>query len=369
MGIQWFPGHMHVTKKAISERMKDIDVVIELLDARLPGSSANPMLAQLTGTRPKLKVLNKQDVADPARTALWLDWYNAQPDTQAIGLDASETAPAQRLIKACRELAPRRGGMDKPLRVLICGVPNVGKSTLLNTLVGRKAAKTGDEAGITRVEQRILLANDFYLFDTPGMLWPKIIVEQSGYHLAGSGAVGRNAYDEEEVAMALLGSLKGPYAALLCKRYKLPDAEVVSSMDDDELLTRIGKARGAVMSGGRVNLQKAAEIVLNDYRSAVLGRITLETPEAFEVWLAHAQAEEARKVAEKAAKTAARHNSRQARLQDDAGDEAEDEGEYEDHEEDADDGHEDGDADGNGDSQARPKPIDHGHDNDDDRED
>ncbi len=329
MGIQWFPGHMHVTKKAISERMKDIDVVIELLDARLPGSSANPMLAQLTGTRPKLKILNKQDVADPALTAAWLAWYNALPDTRAIGLDASETAPAQRLIKACRELAPRRGGMDKPLRVLICGVPNVGKSTLLNTLVGRKAAKTGDEAGITRVEQRILLANDFYLFDTPGMLWPKIIVEQSGYHLAASGAVGRNAYDEEETAMALLGSLKGPYAALLGKRYKLADVDALPGLDDEALLTRIGKARGAVMSGGRVNLQKAAEILLNDYRSAVLGRITLESPEAYVAWLAAAEAEEARKAAEKAAKAAARHGSRQARLEDaggeeDEGDEADD---------------------------------------------
>ena len=119
MAIQWFPGHMNVTKKAITERMKDIDVVIELLDARLPGSSANPMLAELTGKRRKLKVLNKQDLADPVRTEAWLAWYNAQPDTRAIALDASDTAPAQRLIKACRELAPNRGGIDNPLRVLI----------------------------------------------------------------------------------------------------------------------------------------------------------------------------------------------------------------------------------------------------------
>ncbi len=355
MGIQWFPGHMHVTKKAISERMKDIDVVIELLDARLPGSSANPMLAQLTGNRPKLKLLNKQDIADPALTAAWLDWYNAKADTRAIGLDASETAPAQRLIKACRELAPRRGGMDKPLRVLICGVPNVGKSTLLNTLVGRKAAKTGDEAGITRVEQRILLASDFYLFDTPGMLWPKIIVEQSGYHLAASGAVGRNAYDEEETALALLGSLKGPYAALLAKRYKLAHAEALAGLDDEELLTRIGKARGAVMSGGRVNLQKAAEILLNDYRSATLGRITLESPEAFATWLAAAEAEEARKAAEKAAKAAARHSSRQARLAGEDGDGGDDE--------EADDADDEDPSPGEG----HPHPT--ATDNDDDRED
>ncbi|HNZ91768.1 MAG TPA: ribosome biogenesis GTPase YlqF, partial [Acidovorax sp.] len=130
MAIQWFPGHMHLTKKAITERIKDIDVVIEVLDARLPGSSANPLLAELTGHKPTLKVLNKQDVADPERTALWLDWYNAQSATRAVALDAQDPAPARKLIDACHLLAPNRGGMAKPMRVLICGVPNVGKSTL-----------------------------------------------------------------------------------------------------------------------------------------------------------------------------------------------------------------------------------------------
>jgi ribosome biogenesis GTPase A len=300
MAIQWFPGHMNVTKKAIIERIKDIDVVIELLDARLPGSSANPMLAELTGTRPKLKVLNKQDVADPARTEAWLAWYRAQADTQAIALDASETAPAQRLIKACRELAPNRGGMAKPLRVMICGIPNVGKSTLMNTLVGKKAAKTGDEAGVTKIEQRINLANDFYLFDTPGMLWPKITIEKGGYHLAASGAVGRNAYDEEEVALELVQSIKGPYADLLAARYKLDELAAIPSLHDDALLNEIGRKRGAVMTGGRINIQKAAEIVLNDFRSAVLGRITLETPEEFAQWAAEAEVAEAERQRKKA---------------------------------------------------------------------
>jgi len=300
MAIQWFPGHMNVTKKAIIERIKDIDVVIELLDARLPGSSANPMLAELTGTRPKLKVLNKQDVADPARTEAWLAWYRAQADTQAIALDASETAPAQRLIKACRELAPNRGGMAKPLRVMICGIPNVGKSTLMNTLVGKKAAKTGDEAGVTKIEQRINLANDFYLFDTPGMLWPKITIEKGGYHLAASGAVGRNAYDEEEVALELVQSIKGPYADLLASRYKLDELAAIPSLHDDALLNEIGRKRGAVMTGGRINIQKAAEIVLNDFRSAVLGRITLETPEEFAQWAAVAEVAEAERQRKKA---------------------------------------------------------------------
>ena len=185
MAIQWFPGHMHLTRKAITERIKDTDVVIELLDARLPGSSANPMLAELTQAKPALKVLNKQDLADPARTELWLAHYNNLPGTRAIGLDASETTPAKRLIAACHELAPNRGGMAKPMRVLICGIPNVGKSTLINTLTGKKAAKTGDEAGITKLEQRITLASDFYLYDTPGVLWPRIIVAKSGYNPGG----------------------------------------------------------------------------------------------------------------------------------------------------------------------------------------
>ena len=151
---------MHLTKKAIEERVKAIDVVIELLDARLPGSSANPMLTELTGHKPALKVLNKQDLADPVQTADWLAHYSARPGTRALALDASMATPARALVQACHELAPNRGGMAKPMRVLICGIPNVGKSTLINTLTARRAAKTGDEAGITKLEQRITLAAD-----------------------------------------------------------------------------------------------------------------------------------------------------------------------------------------------------------------
>ena len=296
MAIQWFPGHMHLTRKAITERIKGTDVVIELLDARLPGSSANPMLAELTLGKPALKVLNKQDLADPARTELWLAHYNSLPGTRAIGLDASETTPAKRLIAACHELAPNRGGMAKPMRVLICGIPNVGKSTLINTLTGKKAAKTGDEAGITKLEQRITLASDFYLYDTPGVLWPRIIVAKSGYNLAASGAIGRNAFNEEEVALELLDYLKQHYARQLEERYKL---EAVASMQDEVLLSAIGRKRGALQGGNRVNLQKAAEIVIYDFRAAILGRITLETPEEFGQWLAAGQLVDAERQAKK----------------------------------------------------------------------
>jgi ribosome biogenesis GTPase A len=283
MAIQWFPGHMHLTRKAIQERIKEIDVVIELLDARLPGSSANPMLAEITAGKPALKVLNKQDLADAERTAQWLAHYNAMPDVRAISLDASMTTPARALVNACHELAPKRGGMAKPMRVLICGIPNVGKSTLINTLKGKRAAKTGDEAGVTKLEQRITIADDFYLYDTPGVLWPRIIVAKSGYNLAASGAIGRNAFDEEEVALELLDYLRQHYAPALEARFKLTG---VTQSTDEELLAAIGRKRGALQSGGKINVQKAAEIVIHDFRAAVMGRITLETPDEFAQWLA-----------------------------------------------------------------------------------
>lgn len=299
MSIQWFPGHMHSTKKAIAERVPDIDVVIELLDARLPGSSANPLLASLTRGKPSLKVLNKQDLADPEHTAQWLAHYQAQPGMQALALDAGITAPARQLIAACRALAPLRGGMVKPVRVLICGIPNVGKSTLINTLMGQRATKTGDEPGITKLEQKLMLANDFHLFDTPGMLWPRIAVEQSGHHLAASGGIGRNAFDEEDVALALLAKVRQRYADRLQTRYKLAD---IATLTDDELLADIGRKRGGLLAGGQVNRQKAAEIAINDFRTGAWGRITLESPDEFARWWAEGQALDAERQAKRDAR-------------------------------------------------------------------
>ncbi len=273
---------MHLTRKAIGERIKDIDVVIEMLDARLPGSSANPMLGDITHGKPTLKVLNKQDLADPERTALWLDHYNAIDGVRALPLDASMTTPARALVAACHALAPNRGGMAKPMRVLICGIPNVGKSTLINTLKGKRAAKTGDEAGVTKLEQRITIADDFYLYDTPGLLWPRIIVAKSGYNLAASGAIGRNAFNEEEVALELLDYLRQNYPKALQERYKIENA---ADLSDEEILEAIGRKRGALLSGGRINLQKAAEIAIYDFRQSSLGRLTLESPAEFAQWL------------------------------------------------------------------------------------
>jgi len=258
MAIQWFPGHMNLTRKAIAERIQDIDVVIEVLDARLPGSSANPLLAEMTGHKPTLKILNKQDVADPARTQQWLEHYNAQPGTRAIALQASNAAAVQPLAAASHALAPGRGGLAKPMRVLICGVPNVGKST---------------------------------------------IVAQSGYNLAASGAIGRNAYDEEEVALELLDRLRQDYPQLLEARYKLAGA---AAMKDEEVLQAVGRQRGGLLGKGKINTQKAAEIVITEFRNATLGRITLETPGEFARWLAAGQQLDAERLARKQARAAAK---------------------------------------------------------------
>ena len=296
---------MNKAKKAIADRLKSVDMVIEMLDARLPASSENPLLAQLSKGKPKLKILNKQDLADPERTAVWLDYFNSREQTNAIALDSSEKSAAPKITAACRALVPNRKGIDKPLRVLICGIPNVGKSTLINGMVGKKSAKTGNEPGITKAEQRLFLADDFWLYDTPGMLWPKIIVAQSGYNLAASGAVGRNALDEEEVALELLDYLRRHYLPLLQARYAA-DKDPSSHWDDTSWLEWIARKRGALLGGGRVNYQKAAENVLTDFREGAIGRITLETPRQWEEWLKAARKKEAELKAERAAKKAAR---------------------------------------------------------------
>ena len=309
MSIQWFPGHMHKTKKALIERLKSTDMVIEMLDARLPASSQNPLLAQLSLGKPKLYLLNKQDLADPELTRVWLAELQNRPNTSALALDASERQAAQKITAACRALVPYRQGIDRPLRVLICGIPNVGKSTLINGMIGKKSAKTGNEPGITKTEQRLLLADDFWLYDTPGMLWPKIIVPQSGYNLAASGAVGRNALDEETVALELLNYLRQHYLPQLQARYQA-DPEESQSWQDTDWLEWIGRRRGALLGGGRINYQKAAENTLTDFRDGQIGRITLETPEQWQAWLAAAREEEARLQAKRAERQAERRKGK-----------------------------------------------------------
>ncbi|UXY15752.1 ribosome biogenesis GTPase YlqF [Chitiniphilus purpureus] len=280
MSIQWFPGHMNAARKAVAETMAKVDLVIELVDARLPLSSTNPMIDVLRRARqrPALKILNKADLADPALNARWLAWFKAQDATAAVLMgEDNKQAQVRKLPQWCRELVPHRTGMEKPVRALILGIPNVGKSTLINLLMSRRIANVADTPGVTKSQQRVETAQGMILYDTPGLLWPKIERPESGYRLAMAGSVGRNAYNDEDVAWFGVELLQQRYPQLLAARYGLDRLDRPA----DELFTEIGRKRGAMLGGGRIDRQKTAELILADFRSGTLGRISLETPEDF----------------------------------------------------------------------------------------
>jgi len=222
MAIQWFPGHMTSARKKAAETMEFIDVVIEVLDARLPEASHNPMIEELRlfRQRPCLKILNKADLADPAATQAWLNFYNKQPGVKAAALSCKKPGDAAKVTGLCQSLAPHRGTNLKPLRMMIMGIPNVGKSTLMNALLNKRVAKVGDEPAVTKNQQRIDLSDKASITDTPGMMWPKIKYDADGFMLAASHAIGRNAVIDEEVATFLGDLLLKRYPALLAARYK-----------------------------------------------------------------------------------------------------------------------------------------------------
>jgi ribosome biogenesis GTPase A len=290
--IQWFPGHMHKARLALRERMKkhDISAVLMLLDARLPGSSFNPMIDQLTKHIPRLLLLNKYDLADDQVTESWLQYFCQKPNVQAIRWSTHEKFVVPRLVAACRALAPERRSYEKPLRILVCGIPNVGKSTLINTILGKKVAKTGNEPAITKAEQWITLDSDILLLDTPGMLWPKIQAPEIGIRLAISGAIGRNAMDEIDIAYCLLEDLAVRMPQVLVERYRLSLDEIALPLD--ELFFCVARRCGALQKGGAIDAQKASERILDDFRSGAMGRVSLELPEEYEVWVNVAQAYE-----------------------------------------------------------------------------
>lgn len=275
MAIQWFPGHMDQARKNAARAMKTVDVVIEVVDARLPEASSNPIrYLREQRQRPCLKVLNKADLADPGVTSQWIEAYNRQDGVTAVALSCKKPADVKRVPKLCQQIAPHRNDNFKPLRMMIMGIPNVGKSTLMNALLKRRVAAVGDEPAVTKNEQRLDLGKRMSIIDTPGLMWPKISYDSDGMMLAASHAIGVNALVPEEVGVFLAAILLDRYPGLLNARYGIE----VDGMDAVDVIESIARRRGAQIRGGGLNLEKASIILLTDYRSGKLGRISLETP-------------------------------------------------------------------------------------------
>ena len=275
MPINWYPGHMVTARTKAAETMRTTDLVIEMLDARAPRSSCNPVFERLrkAGQRPALKLLNKSDMADPEQTKRWLQHYNAQPGVQAVALCAKKQGELERVLTACRALRPDRGAPDKPLRMMILGIPNVGKSTLMNAILKRHVAHVGDEPAITKIQMFHRLGPGMSLVDTPGMLWPGM-EQATAYRLAALHSIGRGAYDDEEVALTLGLYLLRHYPELVAQRYGV----LPRPCDEHMLLALIATGRSfAKKSGGGPDIARASVALLNDFRAGTLGRITLET--------------------------------------------------------------------------------------------
>ncbi len=275
MQIQWFPGHMHKAQLQIKEALPKVDLFIELLDARIPFSSENPMLAALRGKKPCLKVLSKSDLADPARTSDWQSHLEQQNGAKVRAVATTQPGQIARLTDVCRKMAPHRRGLGRPIRTMVVGIPNVGKSTLINILAGRSIAKTGNEPAITKSQQQIRIGKGIVLLDTPGVLWPNVENENSGYRLAATGAIRDTAMEYADVAHFVAGYLLKNYPEALATRYSL-DA---TPADQISLLDAIGNRRGCLAKGGVVDYDRASRVFINDLRAGALGPITFETPE------------------------------------------------------------------------------------------
>ena len=301
MAINWYPGHMHKARKEIRELMPQVDLIIEVLDARIPFSSENPLVPSLRKDTPCIKILNKADLADPEVTQQWQQAMEKEQGIRAIPMTQHEPQKVRELLKICPEMLPHRNFEGTPLRALILGIPNVGKSTTINNLANRIIAKTGNEPAVTKAQQRIKLPNNIVLHDTPGFLWPKLEPEECGYRLAVTGAIKNTVLEFEDVGMFLAEYLMEAHPEVLMKRYNL--SEIPSS--SIEVFDEIGRRRGCMRKGGFADTHKVAEILINDFRSGAMGRLTLETPamiEAQKIIMEAKRAEEEEKKAEKTAK-------------------------------------------------------------------
>lgn len=274
MTIHWYPGHMHKAQKDMIELLPQVDLLIEILDARIPYSSENPAIARLRGDTPCIKVLSKSDLADPAVTALWQARFEEQRNVKTFPTRSDQPAGIKALLGLCRAMFPARDPGKKQIHAMVVGIPNVGKSTLINILAGRTIAKTGNEPAVTKSQQRIDLGNDITLFDTPGILWPKVESTASSYRLAVTGAIRDTAMEYDDVAHFAAEFLLRHYPALLMERFKL-DA---LPRDEEAFLQAAALKRGAISPGGKFNRHKISELLVKEFRSGILGRISLETP-------------------------------------------------------------------------------------------
>ena len=279
--LQWFPGHMKKARCIIEENLKLVDVVVELLDARIPMSSANPMLKEIIAGKPRVIALNKSDLADPAMTKKWLECFHQQ-GLQAVAIDSVKGTGIKTLIKLSEELArPRteklveKGAKARSARCMILGIPNVGKSSLINRLAGAVKAKTADKPGVTRAKQWIRIGSNVELLDTPGILWPKFEDRMVGLKLAFVGSINDEIYDLEQVSLLLLELLQRNYPDRLAERFKLAEMPETGQ----ELLDSIGRKRGCLLKGGIIDREKVWRIVMSEFRSGKLGKVTLDEPE------------------------------------------------------------------------------------------
>ncbi len=305
MAIQWFPGHMHKARKEMAMVLPDTDVIIEVLDARIPFSSENPMLENLRGNKPCLKVLTKSDLADDQATQVWLNEYESDT-TKSIRISSQDSASIKAIQPMLKTMVSASQSRVNPFVVMVVGIPNVGKSTLINLLAGRTVAKTGNEPAITKRQQHISLNDHWVLRDTPGVLWPKVDNPHSGFRLAATGAIRDTAMDSAEVATHLLDYLCLHYPEALVQRYnaELPLHDSVATLE------AIGRSRGCIAGGGLVDFDRAGRLLLTEFRAGTIGRMTLETPamksmELEQVDIIKAQ-NDAKKEEKKAARKAAR---------------------------------------------------------------
>jgi ribosome biogenesis GTPase A len=287
MPINWFPGHMNTTRQKLAALMPKCDVVVELLDARLPASSTNPLLDELRrdiqgkgeegrhGDLPCVTVFNKVDLADPPVTKAWRERFEKQRGVRTVAISVNEPGEADRVVRLVKKFAPKRVEKGQKVRVLVVGIPNVGKSTLVNALRGKRVAGVGDEPAVTKGNQEIDLKNGVVLIDTPGILWPKFEDQNVGYRLAVSGAIKDTAIDYDDVAVYAARYLAEAYPHEIRKRYKLK----ALPEDPIAILEAIGKKRGCLIGGGEVDLNRAGELLLREMRAGKLGRISLEHPD------------------------------------------------------------------------------------------